>query len=136
MDKELAGARERLIAAHVQAENDRDLDAVMATFGHPRYEHVSTGQVFDGEDEVRALLTAQWEQLPSDMRWEALGFYHGTDGVMVETRTLGTAASSNPIDFVTVNLFGFEGSSLILERCWFDRLTAAEQLGAIELPTA
>ena len=39
---------------HMASENEHDFDTTIATFGHPRYELVPTGDVFDGEDEVRA----------------------------------------------------------------------------------
>lgn len=56
--------REELVLRHVAAENARDLDAVMATFTHPRYEIIPTGAVFDGAAAVRAMLVQQWTELP------------------------------------------------------------------------
>jgi hypothetical protein len=38
----------------MESENRHDFDTTIATFDHPRYELVPTGDVFDGEQEVRA----------------------------------------------------------------------------------
>lgn len=125
MDEDLRKIRHEIIERHVRAENERDVETALATFSRPRYEIVPTGAVFDGEDEVRAFLRANWDALPRDLRWEALGLYDAEGGVMVETRSFGTTDDGRAIDFVTVNLFGFEGSDLVLERCWFDSATVA-----------
>ena len=47
---ELRKARDKTLAAHVDAENRNDVDAVIATFRHPRYELVPVGEIFDGAD--------------------------------------------------------------------------------------
>ncbi|HEX4399283.1 MAG TPA: hypothetical protein VH136_16715 [Trebonia sp.] len=46
---ELRKARDTTLAAHVDAENRNDVDAVIATFKHPRYELVPVGEIFDGD---------------------------------------------------------------------------------------
>ena len=40
---------------HMESENAHDFDMTIATFGHPRYEIVPTGEVYDGEEAVRLL---------------------------------------------------------------------------------
>lgn len=114
-----------MVLRHVQAENDRDIDAVMATFTRPRYEIIPTGKVFDGESAVRAMILAQWKDLPP-VQYSAVAIYHGDDGVVVETRT---SAPDTSIDMLSVNVFGFDGAGLVLERCYFDRLQVGAQLG-------
>ena len=42
---------------HMESENVHDFDATIGTFGHPRYEIVPTGDVYDGEEEVRRTAT-------------------------------------------------------------------------------
>lgn len=129
-DVELQNRREALILRHVAGENDRDLEAIMSTFTHPRYEIVPTGMVFDGDDEVRQMILRQWDELPR-MHYEATGIFHSADGLVVETRTTCPGAS---FDMLSVNLFGFRGDDLILERCYFDRmLFAAEMQGVAKL---
>ncbi|MCK5753447.1 MAG: nuclear transport factor 2 family protein [Mycobacterium sp.] len=123
-DAELHRRREALVLRHVEAENDRDLEAIMATFARPRYEIVPTATVYDGDAAVRQMIVAQWEQLPQ-MYYAAEAVFHSADGLVVETRTTcpGTA-----IDMLSINLFGFDGDRLILERCYFDRMLFAAEL--------
>lgn len=125
----LRGRREALVLRHVEAENDRDLEAIMDTFTHPRYEIVATAMVFDGEHAVRQMIAQQWEELPR-MRYAAEDIFHSADGLIVETRTTcpGTA-----FDMLSVNLFGFDGDGLILERCYFDRMLFAAELEKLGL---
>lgn len=125
MSTDLQRVREEIVLRHVQGENDRDLEAVMATFTHPRYEIVPTGLVFDGDEAVRAMILQQWAQLPP-VRYSAEAIYHGEAGLVVETRTTAPGTS---IDMISMNLFGFDGAGLILERCYFDRMQVNEQLG-------
>ncbi|WP_406270971.1 hypothetical protein OHT93_19890 [Streptomyces sp. NBC_00191] len=41
-------AREALVLAHMTSENRHAYDDTRKTSGHPRYEIVATGQLFDG----------------------------------------------------------------------------------------
>lgn len=125
---ELDERRLAVVLEHVEAENERDVERAMRTFHRPRYEIVPTGVVIDGEEAVRAMLVAQWESLPL-VRYEATSVCFGDDGLMVETRTVGTRSDGSPIDMLSVNYFGFEGDGLVLERCFFDQVTAGAQLG-------
>lgn len=120
-------SRVELVMRHMAAENARDLDGAMATFTHPRYEIIPTGMIFDGEEAVRAMLQQQWAELPL-LHYSAEAVYHGDDGLIVETRT---TAPGTPVDMLSVNLFGFRGPDLIVERCYFDRMLLAEQLRAM-----
>ncbi|OCB25158.1 hypothetical protein A5674_21855 [Mycobacterium malmoense] len=129
-DTALRRAREELVLRHVAAENARDLEAAMATFTHPRYEIIPTGMVFDGDEAVRAMLLRQWTDLPM-LRYAAEAIYHGEDGLVVETRT---TAPGTALDVLSVNLFGFRGPDLVLERCYFDRMLLAEQLESTRTP--
>ncbi|OJZ76332.1 hypothetical protein BRW65_00550 [Mycobacterium paraffinicum] len=122
--------REELVLRHVAAENAHDLEAAMATFTHPRYEIIPTGTVFDGGEAVRAMLLQQWADLPM-LQYSAEALYHGEDGLVVETRT---TVPGTPLDMLSVNLFGFRGPDLVLERCYFDRMLLAEQLELIRTP--
>ncbi|WP_231968780.1 MULTISPECIES: nuclear transport factor 2 family protein [unclassified Mycobacterium] len=126
----LRRAREEVVLRHVAAENARDLEAAMATFTHPRYEIIPTGTVFDGDQAVRAMLSQQWADLPM-LRYAAEAIYHGDNGLVVETRT---TAPGTPLDMLSVNLFGFRGPDLVLERCYFDRMLLAAQLESIRAP--
>lgn len=111
---------------HVAGENDRDLEAIMATFAHPRYEIVPTGVVFDGDEQVRQMILQQWDELPR-LRYSAEAIFHSADGLVVETRTI---CPGTPVDMLSINLFIFRGDGLILERCYFDRMLFAAQMQA------
>jgi hypothetical protein len=127
VNTDLQRFREELVLRHVAAENARDLEGAMATFTHPRYEIIPTGMVFDGDAAVRALLLQQWAELPL-LQYSAEALYHGEDGLVVETRTTALGA---PINMLSINLFGFRGPDLILERCYFDRMLLAAQLDSV-----
>jgi limonene-1,2-epoxide hydrolase len=131
MDDERGALNARRLAVvleHVEAENQQDLERAMRTFHRARYEIVPVGLVVDGDEAVRALLTANWAAMPG-LRFAATGIFHGDDGVAVETHTTGDHAGK-PVDMMSVNLFLFEGDKLVCERCYFDQITSAENLGS------
>lgn len=124
---DLCDERARLVARHVEAENDRDLEALMATFTHARYEIVPTGVVFDGDAAVREMQLQQWAALPRFVyRVEAV--FHGPDGLVLETRT---SLPETDFDMLSINVFGFVGADLVVERCYFDRMLMAAELEKI-----
>ena len=49
---DLRARREAVVREHMESENRHDFAATMATFAHPRYELMASGQVYDGVDEV------------------------------------------------------------------------------------
>jgi hypothetical protein len=49
---ELRERREAIVREHMETENRHEYDATIATFDHPRYELVGTGDVYDGPEEV------------------------------------------------------------------------------------
>ena len=50
---DLRARREAIVREHMQSENRHEYDVTIKTFDHPRYEIIPTGEVYDGEDEVR-----------------------------------------------------------------------------------
>ncbi|WP_299577177.1 nuclear transport factor 2 family protein [uncultured Williamsia sp.] len=118
--------REDLVLRHVAGENDRDLEAIMATFTRARYEIVPTGAVFDGDEAVRGMILQQWQDMPR-LRFDAAAVFHGPTGVVVETRTTLPGTSLN---MLSMNLFVFEGDGLVNERCYFDQGLMAAQLAS------
>ena len=123
----LEARRLELVLEHVEAENQQDLDRAMRTFHHARYEIVPTGLVVDGDEAVRALLAANWAAMPG-LRFSATGVFHSDDGIAVETHTTGEHEGT-PVDMMSVNLFLFEDDKLVCERCYFDQVTTAQNLG-------
>ena len=53
-DADLRDRREAVVREHMESENRHEFDVTLGTFGHPRYEIVPTGDVFDGPAEVMA----------------------------------------------------------------------------------
>jgi steroid delta-isomerase-like uncharacterized protein len=133
---ELQARREALVRQHMESENRLELEKTLATFGHPRYELIPTGQVYDGEDEVRAYFASSRATFP-DQRNELVSLRHAEDSVIVEFDLLGTQegelmgfpATGQAFRCRMVALYLFEGEALVCERVYFDALTILGQLG-------
>lgn len=126
VDQDLRRQREELVLRHIAGENDRDLEAIMATFTHPRYEIVPTATIYDGDRAVRQMILRQWDELPR-MHYDAEAVFHGDQGLVVETRTTCPGTLFN---MLSVNIFGFDGAGagMVLERCYFDQALFAAEL--------
>jgi hypothetical protein len=68
----------------MESENRHDFDTTIATFGHLRYELDPTGDVFDGEGEVRAYFAEGRTAFP-DQRNEIIALRHADDSVIVDS---------------------------------------------------
>jgi steroid delta-isomerase-like uncharacterized protein len=122
----------------MDAENVHDYDTVLATFAHPRYELMATGQVFDGEAEVRRYFELSRTPFP-DQRNELVSMRSTDDAVVVELDLLGTHLG--PLRGVEPTggsfrsrmcaLFVFEdgGDGIVCERVYFDSGDILRQLG-------
>ena len=44
----LRETREQIVREHMESENRHEFDVTLGTFGHPRYEIIPTGDVYDG----------------------------------------------------------------------------------------
>jgi steroid delta-isomerase-like uncharacterized protein len=120
----------------MDSENVHDFDTTIATFGHPRYEIVPTGDVYDGEEEVARYYEETRRAFP-DQRNELIKMHHADDAVIVEFDLLGThlgplrALPPTGRSFrcrMTAH-FLFEGDQLVCERVYFDQLSIMRQLG-------
>jgi steroid delta-isomerase-like uncharacterized protein len=137
---ELQAHREALVREHMESENRLDMEATLATFAHPRYELIATGQVYDGPGEVRAYFANSRATFP-DQRNELIALHHSEDAVTVEFDLLGTQEgelmgfppTGRAFRCRMVALYLFEGEGLVCERVYFDALTILGQLG--HLPT-
>jgi steroid delta-isomerase-like uncharacterized protein len=88
-DAALDVARAAVVREHMASENRLDFDATIATFSHPRYELIATGEVFDGEAEVRRYFTETRTAFP-DQRNRLLALHPSDDSVIVEFILEGT----------------------------------------------
>ena len=137
MSGRLREERERTVRRHMEAENAHDFDTVIATFAHPRYELVATGQVHDGEQAVREYFRETRSAFP-DQRNELISLRHADDAVVVELwllgthrgRLLGIEPSGREFRCRMTAIFLFEGAQLVCERVYFDAATILRQLTA------
>ncbi|HJR25124.1 MAG TPA: ester cyclase [Acidimicrobiales bacterium] len=137
MDEHLRQRREAVVREHMDSENRHDFDATIATFGHPRYELIATGQVFDGEEEVRSYFAASRAAFP-DQRNELKALHHTDDAVVVELDLLGTndgeflgqPPTGRSFRCPMTAFFFFEGDRIVCERVYFDAGTILRQITA------
>src|ERR1700685_2964510 len=123
----LRSRREAVVREHMASENEHRFDDTLATFTHPRYELIGTGQVYDGVDEVKAYYASSRAVFP-DQRNEIKAIHHAEGAVVVEFDLLGTHTGSLAGEEPTgrafrcpmVALFIFEGEGLVCERVYFD----------------
>jgi len=135
---DLRARRESVVRLHMEAENQHDYDTVIGTFAHPRYELMATGQVFDGEEEVRHYFAASRGAFP-DQRNELVSLRHADDAVVVELDLLGThegplrgvAPTGGTFRSRMAGLFIFEDDTdrIVCERVYFDSGDILRQLG-------
>ena len=133
---ELRRRREATVREHMESENVHDFDTTIGTFGHPRYELIATGDVYDGEEEVRAYFAESRTAFP-DQRNELVALHHADDAVIVEFDLLGThlgplralPPTGRAFRCRMTAYFLFEEDRLVGERVYFDQLTIMRQLG-------
>jgi steroid delta-isomerase-like uncharacterized protein len=124
-----------VVREHMASENELRFDDTLATFAHPRYELIGTGQVYDGEEAVSAYYASSRTVFP-DQRNEIRAVHHAETAVVVEFDLLGTHTGSLAGEEPTgrsfrcpmVALFVFEGERIVCERVYFDAGTIYRQL--------
>lgn len=127
--------REALVREHMEAENRLNFDAALATFGHPRYELIGTGDVFDGADAVSRYFRESRTPFP-DQSNEIISLRHADDAVIVEFWLTGThkgelrgmPPTGKRFRARMCGFFIFDGDRLICERIYFDTMTIMRQL--------
>jgi steroid delta-isomerase-like uncharacterized protein len=142
-DPELAAAREAVVRAHTEAENHHDFEATLATFDHPRYELVATGDVFDGAEAVRRYYDETRGAFP-DQRNRLVALHGAGDAVIAEFVLEGTHLGSYrglpatgrafTCAMAAVFLFEPDGRKIVCERVYFDASTILRQLGIAHDP--
>jgi steroid delta-isomerase-like uncharacterized protein len=136
-DREIRAERERIVRAHMEAENVHDFDAVIDTFSHPRYELIATDRIHDGEAAVREYFRETRSAFP-DQRNELISLRHADDAVVVEFWLLGThrgtllgiEPTGREFKCRMTAFFVFDGARLTCERVYFDSATILRQLTA------
>ena len=140
-DAELRARREAVVREHMESENRQEFEVTMATFAHPRYEIVPTGDVYDGEEEVARYFAETRAAFP-DQRNELIALHQADDAVIAEFDLLGThmgsfrglPPTSRAFRCRTLAVFVFEGDRIVCERVYFDAATILRQLGVAHDP--
>jgi ketosteroid isomerase-like protein len=115
--------REAVVREHMESENRHDFAATMATFAHPRYELMASGQVFDGREEVDEYFRVSRAAVP-DQRNELVSMRSTDDAVIVELDLIGTPAKTGtPFRQRICAFFIFEdaGDGIVCERVYYSR---------------
>jgi steroid delta-isomerase-like uncharacterized protein len=131
------------VREHMESENHHDFDTTIATFDHPRYEIVATGDVYDGEQEVRRYFTETRTAFP-DQRNELIALHHADGAVIAEFDLLGThlgplrslPPTGRSFRCRMAAFFLFEGDRITCERVYFDQNTILRQLGIAHDPSS
>ena len=131
----LRAGREETVRRHMESENELDFETTLATFGHPRYELIGSGQTFDGAEEVARYYVESRKAFP-DQRNEIISLRHTDDAVVVEFWLLGThkgplgglPPTGKTFRCQMTAFFIFDGADLVNERVYFDNGTILRQL--------
>ena len=131
----LRDRREAVVREHMDSENRQAFDVTLATFAHPRYELMATGEVYDGAEEVARYYAASRAAFP-DQRNTVRRVHHADDAVIVEFDLMGThagpfrgiAPTGRSFTCPMVALFLFAGERIVCERVYFDAATILGQL--------
>src|SRR5258706_6671560 len=86
---QLRQAREAIVRAHMDAENEHRIDATLATFSQPRYEVIPSGEILDGAGPVEAFLGETFSAFP-DVQFATDALHHAEAGVIAEVTFRGT----------------------------------------------
>jgi steroid delta-isomerase-like uncharacterized protein len=138
---ELRERRESVVREHMDSENHHDFDATIGTFAHPRYEIIATGDVYDGELEVRRYFAETRAAFP-DQRNELIALHHADEAVIVEFDLLGThlgplrslPPTGRSFRCRMTAFFFFEDDRIVCERVYFDQASILRQLGLAHDP--
>jgi steroid delta-isomerase-like uncharacterized protein len=138
---ELRERREAIVREHMETENRHEYDATIATFDHPRYELVGTGDVYDGPEEVARYFEETRVAFP-DQENELIAIHHADDAALVEAWVRGThlgpyrglPPTGRRWEMRFCAVFVFEEDRLVCERVYFDANTVLRQLGIARDP--
>jgi steroid delta-isomerase-like uncharacterized protein len=141
IDDDLRRRRLEVIREHMDTEVTQEFDRTLATFnGHPRYEIMPTGQVFDGDDEVMGYYRMTRTAFP-DQRHDNVRYHFSDDAVIVEFDLLGTnlgefyglPPTGKAFRVPIIAVFFLDGDRIINERVYFDSASLVTQIGRGEV---
>ncbi|MDV3126495.1 ester cyclase [Mycobacterium sp. 21AC1] len=138
---ELRRRRLEIVKEHMDTEVTKEFNATLATFnGHPRYEIMATGQVFEGDDEVMGYYLTTRTAFP-DQRHDNARFHVADDAIIVEFDLLGTnlgefyglPPTGKAFRVPIIAVFFFDDDRIVNERVYFDSASLVSQIGRREL---
>ncbi|MCU1356231.1 MAG: putative ester cyclase [Acidimicrobiales bacterium] len=141
MDDELLARRDAILREHFETEVSHQFDRTLATFGgHPHYEIMATGQVFDGDEEVLGYYLTTRTAFP-DQRHDGVTIHHADGCAVAEFDLLGTNTgelygrppTGKAFRVPVCAIFFFEGADIVNERIYFDTASLLSQIGHGEL---
>jgi steroid delta-isomerase-like uncharacterized protein len=133
--------RLELIEEHFRTEVTQEFDITLGTFnGHPHYEIMATGQVFDGGDEVMGYYRATRTAFP-DQRHDNVRIHVADDAIITEFDLLGTnlgefyglPPTGKSYRVPVIAVFFFDEDRITNERIYFDSASLLTQIGRGEL---
>lgn len=140
-ETDLRSRRLAVLEEHFASEVAKEFDRTLATFaGHPRYEIMATGQVYDGDDEVLAYHRNQRTAFP-DQRHDGVHFHFADDAVIAEFDLLGTnlgafygmPPTGKAFRVPVIAVFFFDGDRITNERIYLDTASLLRQIGRSDL---
>jgi steroid delta-isomerase-like uncharacterized protein len=138
---DLRQRRLAVIEEHMETEVTKDFDRTLATFnGHPHYEIMATGQVFDGDAEVMNYYLTTRTAFP-DQRHDNVRCHVADDAVIVEFDLLGTnlgefyglPPTGKAFRVPIIAVFFFDRDRIVNERIYFDSASLVSQIGRPEV---
>jgi len=138
---ELRQRRLAVIKEHFDTEVSQDFDLTLDTFnGHPHYEIMATGEVYDGDTEVMGYYTTTRTAFP-DQRHDNIQIHVADEAVITEFDLLGTnigefyglPPTGKSFSVPVIAVFFFEGDRIVNERIYFDAASLVTQIGRGEI---
>ena len=138
---ELRQRRLAVIKEHFDTEVSQEFDLTLATFnGHPHYEIMATGEVYDGDAEVMGYYMTTRTAFP-DQRHDNVRIHIADDAVITEFDLLGTnlgefygmPPTGQSFSVPVIAVFFFEGDRIVNERIYFDAASLVTQIGQGEI---
>jgi steroid delta-isomerase-like uncharacterized protein len=141
INDDLRRRRLEIIEEHFRSEVTQEFDLTLGTFnGHPHYEIMATGQVFDGDDEVMGYYRTTRTAFP-DQRHDNVRMHVADDAVITEFDLLGTnlgefyglPPTGKSFRVPVIAVFFFEHDRITNERIYFDAASLVTQIGRGEV---
>lgn len=138
---DLRQRRLELVEEHFRSEVTQEFELTLGTFnGHPHYEIMATGQVFDGDEEVMGYYRTTRTAFP-DQRHENVRVHVADDAVITEFDLLGTnlgefyglPPTGRAFRVPVIAVFFFDEDRITNERVYFDSASLVRQIGRGEL---